>query len=100
MVYKPWFKLYSWKRFFEQFKAGENATDYNNLIIDNSDVIVDRWLDNHFYVANFNADYKNENLNIISGISYSNYKNDHYGEVIWGSDLAPNTNIRDRYLRE
>ena len=88
------------KGFFEQFKAGENATDYNNLIIDNSDVIVDRWLDNHFYVANFNADYKNENLNIISGISFSNYKNDHYGEVIWGSDLAPNTNIRDRYYEE
>ncbi|TVZ56099.1 iron complex outermembrane receptor protein [Lutibacter sp. Hel_I_33_5] len=85
------------KGFFEQFKDGEDAIDYNNLIVDGSDVIVDRWLDNHFYVANFNADYQNENFNIISGFSYSNYKNDHYGEIIWGSDLAASTNIRDRY---
>ena len=36
-------------------------------------------------------------LEIISGLSYSSYDGDHFGEVIWGSDLAPNTNIRDRY---
>ena len=36
-------------------------------------------------------------LEIISGGSYSTYDNDHYGEVIWGSDLAPNANIRDHY---
>ena len=83
--------------FFEQFKAGETAADFNNLIVDGSDVIVRRWLDNNFYVANFTVDYQKENLNIISGISYSNYAGDHFGEVIWGSDLAPNTNIRDRY---
>lgn len=83
--------------FFEQFKDGEDAADFNNLIVDGSDVIVRRWLDNDFYVVNFNANYKKEGLNIISGISYSNYTGDHFGEVIWGSDLAPNVNIRDRY---
>ena len=85
------------KGYFEQFKDNEDAVDYNNLIVDNSDVIVNRWLDNHFYVVNLNADYKDSRFEIISGISYSNYTNDHYGEIIWGSDLAPNTNIRDRY---
>jgi len=83
--------------FFEQFKAGEDAVDFNNLIADGSDVIVRRWLDNDFYVANFTVDYQKDDLNIISGISYSNYTGDHFGEVIWGSDLAPGTNIRDRY---
>ncbi len=83
--------------FFEQYKAGETAADFNNLIVDGSDVIVRRWLDNNFYVANFTVDYQKEDLNIISGISYSNYTGDHFGEVIWGSDLAPNVNIRDRY---
>lgn len=83
--------------FFEQFKDGESAADFNNLIVDGSDVIVRRWLDNNFYVANFTVDYQKEDLNIISGISYSNYSGDHFGEVIWGSDLAPNTSIRDRY---
>lgn len=85
------------KGYFEQFKAGRNAADYNNLIVDGSDVIVRRWLDNHFYVANGNVTYKKDNLEIITGGSYSKYDNDHYGEVIWGSDLAPNVNIRDHY---
>lgn len=83
--------------FFEQFKDSEDAADFNNLIVDGSDVIVRRWLDNDFYVANFTANYEKDDLNIISGVSYSNYTGDHFGEVIWGSDLAPNTNIRDRY---
>lgn len=85
------------KGYFEQYKAGRDAADYNNLIVDGSDVIVRRWLDNHFYVANGNVTYKNDKLEIITGGSYSTYDNEHYGEVIWGSDLAPNTNIRDHY---
>ncbi|MBT4679036.1 MAG: TonB-dependent receptor, partial [Flavobacterium sp.] len=44
--------------FFEQYKAEEDAADFNNLIEDGSDVIVRRWLDNNFYVLNFNANYK------------------------------------------
>ncbi|SHM84939.1 iron complex outermembrane recepter protein [Polaribacter sp. KT 15] len=83
--------------YFEQYKVEEDAVDFNNLIVDGSDVIVRRWLQNDFYVANFNANYKNESLNVISGVSYSNYTGDHFGEVIWGEDLAPNTNIRDQY---
>jgi iron complex outermembrane receptor protein len=83
--------------FFEQFKEDEDAADFNNLIADGSDVIVRRWLDNDFYVVNFNTNYTTEKLNLITGISYSNYTGDHFGEVIWGSDLSANTNIRDRY---
>ena len=83
--------------YFEQSKEGEDAADFNNLIADGSDVIVRRWLDNDFYVVNFNTNYKTDKLNFISGVSYSDYTGDHYGEVIWGSDLAANVNIRDRY---
>jgi len=83
--------------YFEQYKEAEDANDFNNLITNGSDVIVRRWLDNDFYVVNFNTNYKNEVLNFIAGGSYSNYTGDHYGEVIWGSNLAENTAIRDRY---
>lgn len=85
------------KGHYEQFKEGEDAIDYNNLIVDDSDVIVRRWLDNHFYVINGNTTYKNDRLEVISGFSFSKYDNDHYGEIIWGSDLAPNVSIRDHY---
>ena len=83
--------------FFEQYKNDESASDFNNLIIDGSDLVVRRWLDNDFYVANFNANYSIEDINMINGISYSHYTGDHFGEVIWGSDLVSSTSIRDHY---
>ena len=83
--------------FFEQYKTGEKAEDFNNIINDNSNVIVRRWLDNNFYVINFNATFKNKNLNLVSGLSYSNYSGDHFGEVIWGNNLVSHASIGDRY---
>ncbi len=83
--------------YFEQFKEEEDAAALNNLIVDGTDAIVRRWLDNDFYVINFNTNYKTDKLNFITGISYSNYTGDHFGEVIWGENLAQNTQIRDRY---
>ena len=83
--------------FFEQYKTDEKAEDFNNIINDNSNVIVRRWLDNNFYVINFNAAFKNKNLNLVTGLSYSNYSGDHFGEVIWGNDLVTDASIGDRY---
>ena len=83
--------------FFEQYKTDEKAEDFNNIINDNSNVIVRRWLDNNFYVINFNATFKNNNLNLVSGLSYSNYSGDHFGEVIWGNNLVSHASIGDRY---
>jgi len=85
------------KGYFEQYKTEESAADFNNLIEEDSDVIVRRWLDNNFYVVNANVTYKNNAVEVITGLSYSSYDGDHFGEVIWGSDLAANTNIRDHY---
>ena len=85
------------KGYFEQYKAEESAADFNNLIEEDSDVIVRRWLDNNFYVVNANVTYKNNVVEVITGLSYSSYDGDHFGEVIWGSDLAANANIRDHY---
>jgi iron complex outermembrane recepter protein len=92
--------------YFEQFKADSGISKYNEIVqqtgVDDwgtpvTDVIVRRWLDNHFYVFNGNTTYKKEHLEIVSGFSYSNYKGDHFGEVIWAKQFAPTANIRDRY---
>ncbi|MCO7183902.1 TonB-dependent receptor [Tenacibaculum sp. XPcli2-G] len=83
--------------YFEQFKEDKDAVDYGNVIVDGSDVIVRRWLDNDFYVANANVTYKTEKFELISGASYSNYKGDHFGEVIWATQFADGASIRDRY---
>ena len=94
------------KGYFEQFKADSGISKYNEIVeqtgVDSwgtpvTDAIVRRWLDNHFYVFNGNTTYKKENLEIVSGFSYSNYKGDHFGEVIWAKQFAPTANIRDQY---
>jgi len=87
--------------YFEQYKSDKDPADYANLVIattnGKTDLIVRRWLDNKFYVANFNATYKKEELEIISGFSYSSYSNSHFGEVIWAKQFEPTATIRNRY---
>ena len=92
------------KGYYEQFKEGEDFADYNftpiNLvggeIIDTTDLVRRRWLDNDFYVVNFNTNYKDDVLDFIIGGSHSNYQGVHYGEVIWAQN-AGGSSIRDRY---
>jgi len=88
--------------FFEQYKADEDISGFNGIVVDTNgngetDLIVRRWLDNSFYVANLNVTYQDEQIEIMNGLSYSTYSNDHYGEVIWAKQFAANANIRDRY---
>jgi len=89
--------------YFEQFKEDQNFEDYDfsELIIggeniNSTDLIRRRWLDNDFYVVNANATYKKEQLNLTFGGSYSSYKGNHFGEVIW-ANLASDSQIRDHY---
>ena len=89
--------------YFEQYKEDEDFSTYgfNEITIggetiNETDVIRRRWLDNDFYVLNANVNYKNETLNLSSGLFYSSYHGDHFGEVIW-AQYASNSEIRDRY---
>ena len=89
--------------YFEQYKQDQDFADYDfseitlgSETINKTDLIRRRWLDNDFYVVNANINYKKDQLNIIFGGSYSSYKGDHYGEVIW-AQFAGNNEIRDHY---
>ena len=89
--------------YFEQYKEDENFDTYgfipltfNGETVNTTDLIRRRWLDNDFYVINANTNYKDDNLNLIFGGSYSHYNGDHFGEVIW-AEFASQSEIRDRY---
>ena len=89
--------------YFEQYKEDEDFEDYNFIpieiggeIINSTDLIRRRWLDNDYYVVNANATYKNSKLELTSGAFYSLYKGDHFGEVIW-AQYAGSSKIRDKY---
>ncbi len=91
------------KGYFEQYKEDEDFETYDfqpieigNDTINTTDLIRRRWLDNEFYAANANVNYKNEKIDFTGGAFYSYYTGDHYGEVIWAR-YASNAEIRDRY---
>ena len=92
--------------YYEQYREDDAVSTYGGIVeatgVDFygtgvTDLIRRRWLDNDFYVINATANYKESDLNLIVGGSYSNYDGDHFGEVIWARQFASGTSIRDQY---
>lgn len=89
--------------YFEQSKQGEDLTDFGlsypvigGETITTSDLIVRRWLDNHFYGGVYSLQYDIPRLKVTVGGSANEYIGDHYGEVIW-AEYAAGSDIRQRY---
>jgi iron complex outermembrane receptor protein len=89
--------------YFEQFRKQDAFANYglNDLVIGtttitNSDIIRRRWLDNEFYGATYNLNYKSTKTKITVGGAYNIYNGDHFGEIVW-TEFSNNTNIRDQY---
>ena len=89
--------------YFEQYKEDESFEDYgfepivsDNLVINTTDLVRRRWLNNNYYAVNANVNYKDDKVDVTSGVFYSYYGGDHFGEVIWAQN-AGGSEIRDRY---
>jgi len=90
------------KGFYENYKAGEDVSDYalepqtiDGVLIDETDLIRQKWLDNDFYGTTFSTNYKNEKLDFIVGGGYNKYEGKHFGNVLWTrSIILPEYNFR------
>lgn len=89
--------------FFEQFRPGDDLATYGiaPAVIDGdtvttTDIIRRRWLDNTLTGANLNAERRFGRHKLVLGGSYSDYRCDHFGEVVWAR-YAGATDIRHRY---
>ncbi len=89
--------------YFEQYKEDEDFSTYgfepvtiDGELIENTDVIRRRWLDNDFYGTTFSVNYKNNKSDVIIGGAFNKYEGDHFGEVIW-AQYEIDREIRDRY---
>ena len=89
--------------FFEQYREDEDFGDYGldpiamgGETVNSTDLIRRRWLDNDFYGTVFSATYTKDDLKLILGGGYNEYKGDHFGEIIWAR-YASDSEIRDRY---
>jgi iron complex outermembrane receptor protein len=91
------------KGYYEQWKPDEDMADYgiapaviNGDSISTTDIIRRKWLDNTLLGANLSAELKLGTSKLALGGSYSDYRGEHFGEVIWAR-YAGNTDIRQRY---
>jgi len=89
--------------YYEQYQPNDDLSTYgiapaviNGDSITTTDIIRRRWLDNSLTGVNASADIKLGASKMVLGGSYSDYKGEHYGEVIWAR-YAGNTDIRQRY---
>jgi len=89
--------------YFEQYEENGDLAFHEigpvtvgNETIEESDLIRRRWLDNDYYVISGTSTYTDSQLEFTSGLFYSYYTNDHFGEVIW-SRFAGDSKIRDNY---
>lgn len=91
------------KGYFEQYKQNQRFSNYGltpieigGEIIDRTDLIRRRWLDNDFYGTTFSVNYKKEKVDLIIGGGANKYEGAHFGEIIWAR-YASQSEIRDRY---
>jgi iron complex outermembrane receptor protein len=78
------------KGFYEQYKQDEDFNDYgftsfteNGNIIDQTDLVRRKWLDNDFYGTTFSLKYSKGTQNVLLGGAVNRYVGDHFGKVIW-----------------
>lgn len=77
--------------YYEQYRQGDRFRNYGlpNVVIDSTefqrtDLIRQRWLDNHFYGFTYALDYNSfGRLKGMAGGGYNVYEGDHFGEIIW-----------------
>ncbi len=77
--------------YYEQYREGEAYADYgfNNVqvgesVLEETNLIRQKWLDNYFYGGVWSLDYEgNGKLTGSLGGGWNRFVNDHFGEIIW-----------------
>jgi iron complex outermembrane receptor protein len=88
--------------YFENYKQGEDLIDYGISpqmigvkLVEKSDLIRRKWLDNDFFGTTFSANYKKDEVDFIAGGAYNRYEGKHFGNVLWTrSVILPEYNFK------
>ena len=85
--------------YYEEYKPGEKYSRYGMAepifgvdTIRATDIIRQRWLDNHFYGTTYSLTYNKDKISAVLGGAANQYRGRHFGDVIWAqvSTLADN----------
>ncbi|MBK1441261.1 TonB-dependent receptor [Parapedobacter sp. ISTM3] len=79
------------KGYYEQFRDNDDYVDYGlpPVVIEGNtitatDLVRQRWLDNHFYGGTYSLVFENhQGLQLTWGGGYNQYEGGHYGDIVW-----------------
>ncbi len=90
---------YEQERKDDSFSAyGLDNVTVGNEVIEITDLIRRRWLDNHFYGATYSLNYQNAGVDITLGGAWNQYDGKHYGNIIW-AEFAPDDSYDHEWYR-
>jgi iron complex outermembrane receptor protein len=82
---------------YDSLATGDGYNYFYHDTISTGDLIVRRWLDNHFYGTTFALYYDAPGLKFTFGGAYNQYANaKHFGEIIW-AEYAGDTQLGDKF---
>ncbi|NUY81516.1 TonB-dependent receptor [Flavobacterium sp. MAH-1] len=83
------------KGYYENYRTGESVSDYgiepqviDGNLVDETDLIDQKWLDNDFYGGTFSVNYRKGKVDAILGGGWNEYDGDHYGKVLWTRNVV------------
>ncbi len=83
--------------YYEEYRQNQALTDYlmtpvtvGDSVINETDLVRRKWLDNDFYGAIGSVSYKENQTELIVGSAWNNYSGDNYGNVIWAQFYGAN----------
>lgn len=93
--------------YYEEYRDQDNFSRYGltpveigDTIINRTDLVRQRWLDNDFYGATYTLGYSpSSDLKLVLGGAYNEYFGAHFGEIIW-AQYASGSEPGDRYYAD
>jgi iron complex outermembrane recepter protein len=78
------------KGYYEEYREDQDLEEYNinpfftgSQLIESTDMIRRKWLDNHFIGLVYSVSMKKDRAEFIAGGGLNRYFGDHFGTVIW-----------------
>ncbi len=76
--------------FYEQYKPNQRFSKYGLPALTiggetytRTDLIRQKWLDNHFYGSTLSVNYKQSGISALFGGGWNQYDGDHFGNILW-----------------
>lgn len=94
------------KGYYEDYKQNRKYKEYmltpavvGNVTLSKTDLVRQKWLDNHFGGLTSAFNYNGGNVDFSLGGAINLYNGEHYGKVIWVRNAAPDYNKEDDWYR-